>query len=184
MNKIEYIMDTSVILRRSQYDIYEYDSFPIHWNNFDKLIDERRIISPPSVKKEILFKSQELRNWCDKNDKMFVPLDNNIVEELGFLSEEFPDWYLANINSKKDGADPYLVAYAKVHGAVLVTQEKWDSDTKKEHNYKVPTVCAKLGAYCHIGKSISKDVGLDAPFQCIDFFEMIKRESLFQSLNY
>jgi hypothetical protein len=173
-------MDTSVILRRSKHAMYEYESFPVHWDNFDRLINEGKIISPPSVNEEILFNSQELKDWCDENDKMFISPDNNMVGELCFLSEEYPDWYKANKDSRKDGADPWLIAYAKVYDVVLVTQEKWNLNATEEHNYKIPTICFKLGAYCHIGKNISKNIGLDVPFQCIDFFEMIKREKLFQ----
>jgi hypothetical protein len=51
-DNIKYIVDASVIIRRSPQDTYEFDSFPVHWNNFDKLINKGNIISTPIVKED------------------------------------------------------------------------------------------------------------------------------------
>jgi hypothetical protein len=103
--------------------MYEFDSFPIHWNNFDKLIDKGNIISTPIVKEEILFKYDDLKNWCNKNDKMFKPLNNSTAQELSNLDEKFPIWYHSKDESGKNWADPHLIAYAKAYDSILVTQE-------------------------------------------------------------
>ncbi|KZX10166.1 DUF4411 family protein [Methanobrevibacter curvatus] len=58
MNEILYVIDSSVIIRRTKHDMYEYDSFPIHWDNFDRMINEGKIISPIIVKDEIVNKKQ------------------------------------------------------------------------------------------------------------------------------
>lgn len=187
MSQIKYVVDASVIIRRSTYDTYEYESFPIHWNNFDRLIDEGKIIAPPVVKNEILTKKYgELGEWCNRYDKMFEPMNDGISEELGLLEETFHDWYHYYDDSKDNWADPYLIAYAKAYDTVLVTQEKCNIKATEEHNYKIPTVCAKLGAYCHIDSDITKNVSPNTPFQCINFFELIKREKLFEMIyrNY
>jgi hypothetical protein len=163
--------------------MYEFESFPIHWRNFDRLIDKGKIIAPPVVKNEILTKKHdELDEWCDKYNKMFEPMDDNISKELSFLEETFYDWYHYYDDSKDDWADPHLIAYAKAYNAVLVTQEKCNFKATKQHNYKIPTICAKLGAYCHIDKNITKNTSPYTPFQCINFFELIKREKLYEMI--
>ncbi|KZX10167.1 DUF4411 family protein [Methanobrevibacter curvatus] len=107
-------------------------------------------------------------------------MNNNISTELGFLEENFPEWYHNYDDSKNNWADPYLIAYAMAYSAVLVTQEKCNLGATNESNYKIPTICPKLGAYCHSDKLISKNINPDtAPFQCINFFELIKREKLY-----
>ena len=140
MNEIKYVVDASVIIRRSKHDIYEYESFPIHWHNFDRLIDEGKIISPPIVKNEILTKKYDgLKAWCNQYNKVFKDMDDNIVKELNFLEETFNDWYHYYDDSKDNWADPHLIAYAKAYDVVLVTQEKCNYKATEEHNYKIPT---------------------------------------------
>jgi hypothetical protein len=110
---------------------------------------------------------------------MFKSPNKAIGKELSALDEKFPKWYHSQDESGKNWADPHLISYAKVYNSTLVTQEKWHHNSE-EQNYDIPTVCEKLGAYCHIGKDFTKNIDSNTPFQCIDFFELIKRESLFE----
>ncbi|MDR3291998.1 MAG: DUF4411 family protein [Methanobrevibacter sp.] len=176
---MKYVVDSSLIIRRSKQDVYEFESFPTQWSNLDKMIKEGSIIAPIEVRKELLKTTNELEYWCNNHERMFIPPNNDIILELSFLEEKFLIWYHSKDDSK-DWADPYLIAYAKAYDAVLVTQEGWYPD-RKEKNYSIPIVCSKLGAYCHIGQYSTKNVNRTASFQCIDFIELIKRESLYES---
>ncbi|MDO9626540.1 MAG: DUF4411 family protein [Methanobacteriaceae archaeon] len=177
--KWKYVVDTNVILRRTKYDTYEKDSFPIHWKNFDDLILHEAIISAPLVKTEMNnHPKRALLDWPEENDIIFKKLDDNVVNSANILSSKFPVWYEKNTEEDKPWADPQLIAFAMAYNIVLVTQEDWNLNATEEHNYKIPTICSKLGAYCKINSKESEDIDNNVPFQCIDFFELIKRESL------
>jgi hypothetical protein len=177
----KYVVDSSVILRRTKHDIYEHESFPIHWDNFDKLIQEGIIISVPLVKDEINnHPKRKLLDWPKLNDLIFQNLDDNVVNASNILSSRFEEWYEFNKEEDKPWADPQLIAFAMAYNIALVTQEGWNPNATEEHNYKIPTICSKLGAYCRINNKESEDVDQTTPFQCIDFFELIKREELYK----
>lgn len=180
LTKFKYVVDTSVIMRRSQYEAYDIGSFPHQWKNFDEKVEEGLLVSTPLVYNEIENNNKELIPWADEHIKMFEKIDENVIDEAKFLSKKFKEWYNNPKNKYIPWADPQLIAFAKAHNIVLVTQEAWNNEPKtKEINYKIPTICSKIGAYCHIGSEQSTIVDINTPFQCIDFVELIKREKLY-----
>lgn len=179
MTDFQYVIDSSVIIRRSVGQKFDMDSFPLHWKNFDDRIQDGMFVSIPTVKTEIFEKNRAALRWSSENDIMFEVdmTDSKVTTELSVLSAEFPEWYLAGIEKTTPWADPELIAFARAHGIVLVTCENCNMDSE-EKNHKIPTICYKLGAYCHIRGENSKTVPNTTDFQCIDFYELIKREKL------
>lgn len=53
MHSPKYLVDTNVILARTNYRDYDEMVFPKYWKNFDKLVNEGIIISTISVSNEI-----------------------------------------------------------------------------------------------------------------------------------
>lgn len=180
LTNFKYVIDSSVIIRRSTFRRYDMESFPHQWKNFDDKVQEGLFVSTPQVKTEINAKNKELLNWADENDIMFNVdlIDQKVVDAAKLLSEKFPLWYNSNEDEDKPWADPEIIAFAKAHNIVIVTQENWDKDVA-EQNYNIPLVCAKLGAYCHIKDEYTSGIDKNTPFQCIDFVELIKREKLY-----
>lgn len=176
--KCKYVVDTSVILRRAPHQYYDEESFPIHWSNFDKLIECGDIISTDLVKNELLKKDDNLKDWVEKYNYMFKELDSNVVFVLNELSNMFKGWY--EFNSKKYAADPEVIAMAKAYNLVLVTQESYNGNAKSEKNFKIPTICEKIGAQCIINDMHNSYVHNkeNFDFECICFSELIKREQL------
>ncbi|MDR3062761.1 MAG: DUF4411 family protein [Methanobrevibacter sp.] len=172
----KYIVDTNILIRRAEHEIYDEKSFPSHWLNFDKLVDKGTIISTPSVYDEI---KDDIVNWCNNHKKMFIPPnDNKYREELNFIKNELKDWYFSKDESDL-WADRDLVIYAKAYNLVLVTQEGLNLNANQK-KYKIPSACVHLGAYCRNGKECTSEINPDtAPFQCIDFTELVKREKLY-----
>ena len=178
MNPPKYIIDTNILIRRSEHDIYDENSFPIHWQNFDNLVNDGTIISTPSVHSEISVINDDIADWCEDHKDMFKPPpDDKYRGELNIIKNQMSEWY----NSKSENAlwaDRDLVIYAKAYNLILVTQEVWNLSTI-EKNYKIPTVCLKLGAYCRNGVECTNNINIStAPFQCIDFTELVKRKNL------
>ena len=95
-----------------------------------------------------------------------------------FLSRKFPNWYEKGHTSKKNWADPEVISYAKIKDISLVTQEAWNANAISDIRFKIPTICSKIGAYCHIRDKYDEDIKNYEGFKCIDFLELIKRENL------
>lgn len=79
--------------------------------------------------------------------RVFVEVENDDVTaaytEIMLWAQRNPQ-YLDYAKAKfATGADGWLVAYAKVHGAIVVTNEQGAPDSRKE--IKLPDVCQKFG---------------------------------------
>ena len=181
MKPPKYLVDTNVILRRSKHEDYDETLFFQYWKNFDKLVSKGIIISTPSVFKEIEALDKEMYDWAKKHDYMFQsPPDDEFRKESNIIKNILKGWYYR----KKEGvlwADRDLVIHAKAYNMVLVTQETPNLKQKKPKKYKIPMVCLKLGAYCRCGKEYTDNVDANnAPFQCINFSELVRREKLYK----
>jgi hypothetical protein len=174
-----YLIDTNMFIRRSQNEIYDQDSFPYHWLNFDKLVLSGKICSYKSVLNELERIGDDVFEKAEKQKSMFLNPTNEFIKEWNFLKTKLPDWF----NSHKEEelwADRDLIVYAKAHNLVIVSLESPNFDATKEKNFKIPTVCKHLGGYCKTFTECTDEIDKsNAPFQCIDFIELIKREKLF-----
>jgi len=178
LDNAKYIVDTNVYIRRSPQEEYEEEAFPIHWKNFDRLFKEGVIVSIDKVKEELNNKGDAFfLEWTKENEDNFYPnFDSETTPYLRKLSTIFPGWY----NQNKEKADYFLIAFAKVKELTLVTQEKMNIDADKEKNYRIPTVCHKIGAKCTLKScKLEYDESIDYDFECIDFVELVKRERLY-----
>lgn len=181
MKNAKYIVDSSVFVRKEPFKRYDKECYPKHWANFDKLVDKGIIVSIDKVKDEITDKGYTFhKEWVKKHKKMFYPtIDNEIAPYLNKLSIKFPNWY--GKNEKK--ADYYLVAHAKVKNLVLVTQEGINLNASEE-NYKIHTVCYKLGARCIPPETNKNHIFCQnkekIDFECVSFNELVKREKLYR----
>lgn len=178
----KYLVDTNVILARANYRNYDEIVFPIYWKNFDKLVNNGIIISTTSVSKEIkdLVKRQEVDDqiltWANNNSHMFkFPMDEKYTDETKNIKNKLPGWYRRN----RKKADWDLVVFAKAYNLILVTQETPNFTKKKQKEYKIPTACKKLGAYCRCGIEVTSNIDpTQTSFQCINFVELARREKL------
>jgi ribosomal protein S8 len=135
---------------------------------------EKRLIAPIEVKKEIEKGDDKLKNWVrsKKRNKMFIKPDSSQVEKVkeilsrfGFLSKsEKPDelsadpWLIAlaaKNNEEEDKKNPLFQRecnYIYKKNYIVVTEE---SKRKPE---KIPAVCNEIG------------------IECINLIEMLERE--------
>ena len=180
----KYLVDTNVILSRMSHGIYDELAFPVHWENFDKLVNEGTIISTIKVNEEIinLVNEQRVENeiltWVNDHPHIFkLPPDEQYSITSKKIQHKFPGWYSRN----RSKADFTLVVYAKAYNLILVTQETANFSQSKDKNFNIPTVCKKLGAYCRNGLEFTSKVDpTQTPFQCINFVELVRREKLNQ----
>ncbi|MCQ2737812.1 MAG: DUF4411 family protein [archaeon] len=148
---MQYVFDTNILI--NMYDNYFPNVFDIVWNKVEELIDDGVMVSISEVKLEL--KSESIKNhWLTIeskcNETLFKELINGeeecipLIESLPIYKEEFKRNKTVSSLEKEWGnyatvvADPWLIAYAWKHNAIVVTNEK----PTKKHN--IPHVCDEL----------------------------------------
>jgi len=142
MNSI-YIVDASVLISLSQN--YPKEVFSSLWGNIESLINNKKMLSPKQVYKEIeQGGDDDLTNWCKKYSKMFLE-NNGIV--IKFTKEIISKHSgLINAYATREIADPFIIALARSLTSnltkstpVVVTDE---NEVKVD---RIPFVCRDYG---------------------------------------
>ena len=148
-NKIVYVIDTSAFIKLEATFPPENEVFVALWEEIVDLLKERRFITIDFVEDEINnYEGKEvyLKNWVKKYKKyLIVETDIDTFNEAKpIINQEYSTGFF-DAKKQADGkeeADPYLIAFCKVHNYTLVTNE---SETKPN---KIPAVAKKNGVSC------------------------------------
>lgn len=149
-----YSIDTSTFLDiwcPPEGNIFSKDRLPELWIHIESLIDQGKIIASREVLDELERNAnEELAEWLKKHRSMFV-LDRPQIEAADAIINDvyttYKNGYKPDIS---DAADPFVVATAIVHNAVVFTQEHTqpNHDPSQTNAPKIPTVCALYGLEC------------------------------------
>jgi uncharacterized protein DUF4411 len=136
-----YCIDTSSIIRWFV-EIYPPTIFPALQARVEGLVADARLRAPKEVFREIARQADECHDWAKGQVQMFV-------EESADVQEIVRALMAAHHNAAKplkgiNGADPFVIAMAKVDGARVVADENQGS----QENRKIPFVCAAEGGEC------------------------------------
>ena len=153
----KYVLDTNVFIQahRSTYPIDVATSF---WSLLKQLADEDKIISIDKVNDEIERNEDELQEWVEANlsEDFFKPTDDQpILNEYRTIA----NWAEAKSNHYQRGAidefmdfynaDAWLIAYCKLTGDILVTQEV--SNPNQKNRIPIPEPCIAFNvSYCNM----------------------------------
>lgn len=141
-----YVMDTNVFMDwQARY--YPTDIFASLLDRVDGLISARRCFAPQLVEEELgAVGTTELKDWADAHPSLFVPLADMIGEAVKIQSR-FPG--LLDPKATFEEADAYVIAYAKLKGGVVVTQETSAAEKRNpKRTHFIPDVCRELGLPC------------------------------------
>jgi len=134
-----YSIDTSAILD-GWIRYYPPDVFPEVWDRIDKLIESGRLIATEEVLEEIKRKDDDVLEWAEKRRHMFVPIDEDIQRVVKAILKDHPK--LIDERKGRSGADPFVIALAKIRGCHVVTGEFPTGGKKRP---KIPDVCNAFG---------------------------------------
>jgi hypothetical protein len=146
-----YLVDSDVFIQAARF-YYAFDLAPSFWASLRQYAVDRRIQSIDRVKVELERGKDELQQWVKRGgfDHGFATTETSEVvvkyrEVIQWVQEQrqFFDGAKAEFAS---GADGWLVAYAKVGGHVVVTQEQAAPDARRK--VPIPNVCQALGVEC------------------------------------
>jgi predicted nucleic acid-binding protein len=141
-----FLLDTNVFIEAYR-RYYAMDLCPGFWECLEHYCQEIRLLSIDRVRNEIR-EGDALDEWVDKSpDKLFV---STAERDVAQAFREMMLWVQSNGNflqPAKDEfarvADGWLIAYAKVHGLVVVTHEVCDPNIRKK--VPIPNVCRQFG---------------------------------------
>jgi hypothetical protein len=136
-----YCFDTSALIdcwARS----YPPDVFPGVWSKLDDLISHQQIVCPEEVRTELARQDDDLTDWVSGRPYMFVSLDEAIQVATKEVLRAHP--LLMKATKNRNGADPFVIATARVKTLTVVTEEKGGTQAKP----KIPSVCAGLEVPC------------------------------------
>lgn len=140
-----FLLDTNVFIEAYQ-RYYGMDLCPGFWESLEHYCRETRLLSIDRVRNEIV-EGDNLDEWVKQaGDELFA---STAEEKTVEAFRETMTWVQSNgtfLQRAKDefarGADGWLIAYAKVHGLIVVTQEVLDPDIKKR--VPIPNVCRQF----------------------------------------
>lgn len=154
-----YVLDANVFIEASR-RYYAFDLAPRFWESLLQHAASGRVRSIDRVKQELERGKDELAKWIEDNfsDALGSTDKTNVIQSFS----EIMTWVQAQSQfseaAKADfanGADGWLVAYAKAQGGVVVTQEVPALDARRK--VPIPNVCRAF----------------NVPF--VDTFEMLRR---------
>ena len=136
---MKYSFDTSAILhawRRS----YPPKSFPQFWQKVDEIIEKGELKAVDEVLVELEKKDDEVYKWPRaRKSKVIVPIDEDIQKVVQTILQNHRR--LVDTRKNRTGADPFVIAVAKIKSATVVTNENPGSAAKPN----IPDVCTAMG---------------------------------------
>ena len=130
-----YAIDTcSITALKRRYPRPVFESV---WAFVESLAAARRLISSEEVLEELRAFDDECLDWAERHKQIFIPTGARIQLEAKRIINQHPN--LIDLKKPKSGADPFLIAVARIHGAAVVTEEEKSGGPPK---LKIPDVCA------------------------------------------
>ena len=159
-----YILDADVfITAKNRY--YGFDICPGFWASVIHHHRAERTYSIDRVRNELLVgrKTEDLVQWVtnDLPATFFLGVDDDpvttVYTEIMMWVQRSPQYFDYAKAKFATGADGWLVAYAKVHDAIVVTNEQRRPEAKRE--IKLPDVCAQFDVVFTDTFRMLKDLG-------------------------
>ena len=154
----KFLIDTNSIVEAKDF-FYAFDICPGFWNALLRHHELGEVYSIDHVKSELTEGNDILVRWAKKMPKgFFLP---TITADVANQYATIIQWVQANyqrqdaVSSFAAKADGWLIAYAKVHGFTIVSEEKLNLDMKKR--VANPNVCHQFGVpYCNVFELLRK----------------------------
>jgi hypothetical protein len=145
-----YLVDSDVFITAKNV-YYAFDICPCFWKSLIHHHGQGRVFSIDRVRSELLAgrKTEDLVEWVRKElpGSFFLEVDTDAVTavytEIMVWVQRHPDYFDYAKAKFATGADGWLVAYANVHDAIVITNEQPRPDSRKE--IKLPDVCKQFG---------------------------------------
>jgi len=137
---MRYSIDTSSLIEGFR-ERLAYQIVPQFWNrDLPALIASGELRATEEVRFELQAKDDEVLAFIEGLDDLFVEVDGEIQPEVRAILRDYPRL----IHRGRSGADPFVIALAKMNTAAVVCEEGRGKKTKPS----IPDVCDALGIPC------------------------------------
>ena len=127
--------DTSSLLNGRR-DLLPPKVFKTLWLNIEAMIDAGDVRSVDVVLHELSQRDDDVHAWAKEQGALFLPLDHDIQRATSEILQLHPK--LMGVGGGRNGADPFVIALARVRGGVVVTEETASGNIQKP---RIPDVC-------------------------------------------
>lgn len=140
-----FLLDANTYIQaKNQY--YDMTFCPAYWECLDREFAKGNLASVIEVYNELKESGDELADWVKARKVQFIPINSeNIQREFAKVATyvaSHEKYKPASVDQFLAGADPWIIAAAKVNGATVVTQESLvDANSKK---VKIPNICKQF----------------------------------------
>ena len=137
---MRYVFDSGPLIWMFKY--YYPERFPSLWKKFDRLVEDKQIISVKEVSRELDGQEDLLSQWV-KSNKSFFQLP--VANEFQIVTDIFQIPHFQTLIRKQERllgkpvADPFVIAKAQSIGGCVITTEKY-----KENAAQIPNVCERF----------------------------------------
>lgn len=136
-----FCLDTSALI--NPWNIfYAPDVAPGYWSDLERLILDSRVVLSEEVREEIEKVDDGLRAWARSKVARWHPLSDEVQTVVTQIMDAYPR--LVDNRANRSRADPFVIATAKVVGAVVVTTEGPGSENRPS----IPFVCSRMKVEC------------------------------------
>lgn len=134
-----YSFDTSSLLN-GQRDLLPPATFPTVWENIESMIDGGAIRAIDLVRDELAAREDSVHAWARQRSHLFTALTQDVQTAVRDVLAQHER--IIGIGSGRSGADPFVIALARVHDGTVVTEETPSRNLTKP---KIPDVCLAMG---------------------------------------
>lgn len=148
-----YIFDSNIFIelqRRQPIDVY-----PSVWEKISELMEKGVVVSCQEVYEEILVGHDSLATWVKQRASFFIPTTEEVQTEVRSILANYRG--LVEGGKKKNSADPFVIALARLSGYAVVSQE---ARSNNMNSPKIPNVCSELGIKCLTFIDFSREMKL------------------------
>jgi hypothetical protein len=140
---VKYSLDTSALIE-GWVRTYPINNFPGVWEKLSELIEHGEAKATDEVLRELERQDDDLTAWCRQQRNLFVDIDNAIQLVVTEILGDYPR--IIESGGRRSGADPFVIALAKINNATVVTAEQRTNNL--DGRVRIPDVCNFMSIRC------------------------------------
>jgi len=150
-NQSRYLLDADSFIRAKRQH-YAFDFCPGYWDALVRGFKRKRLLSVAPVRDEIKRGDDELTEWAENEapESFFESVQDDDVQkvyaDLMQWAKDSDQFTEAAKQKFANSADPWLIAYARAHGCVVVTHEV--SRPESQSSIKLPDAASEFDVNC------------------------------------
>lgn len=147
---MSYLLDANTLIEaKNRY--YQMRFCPGYWTWLTRTKEAGRLASVESVSTELRRGNDELAQWVTTQANLFLPESDEatqsaFAEVAAHIAGQAAIMKVGALDEFLGGADPWLIAKARVTGHTVVTHERLNANNRRK--FLIPNVCAHYGIEC------------------------------------